>query len=48
MGDNNFFSIESNKQIFKLPKKGFTIVSETERNKTFLVWLKEIKQIQLL
>jgi len=39
--DNNFFSIETNKQIFKLPKKGFTIVSGTEKNKTFLVWLKE-------
>ena len=38
---NNFFSIESNKQIFRLPKKGFTIVSGTEKNKTFLVWLKE-------
>ena len=47
ISDNSFFSTESNNQIFKLSKKGFTIVSEGEKNKTFLVWLKEIQKANL-
>ena len=42
--DNNFFSTKSNKQIFNIREKSFTLVNETEKNKTFLVWTKEIQK----
>jgi len=42
--DNNFFSTKSNNQIFKLREKNFTIVDEIEKNKTFLIWVKEIQK----
>ena len=42
--DNNFFSMESNKQIFKLREKNFTIVNEIEKNKIFLIWVKKIQK----
>ena len=45
--DNNFFSTKSNNQIFKLREKNFTIVDEIEKNKTFLVWVKEIQKPSL-
>ena len=45
--DNNFFSTKSNNQIFKLHEKNFTIVDEIEKNKTFLVWVKEIQKPSL-
>ena len=45
--DNNFFSTKSNNQIFKLREKNFTIVDEIEKNKTFLIWVKEIKKPSL-
>jgi len=45
--DNNFFSTKSNNQIFKLREKNFTIVDEIEKNKTFLIWLKEIQKPSL-
>ena len=45
--DNNFFSTKSNNQIFKLREKSFTIVDEIEKNKTFLVWVKEIQKPSL-
>ncbi len=41
--DNNFFSIKSNKQIFDLGENSFTLVNEIKKNKTFLVWVKEIQ-----
>ena len=45
--DNNFFSTKSNNQIFKLQEKNFTIVDEIEKNKTFLIWVKEIQKSDL-
>ena len=45
--DNNFFSTKSNNQIFKLREKNFTIVDEIEKNKTFLVWVREIQKLSL-
>lgn len=45
--DNNFFSTKSNKQIFGLREKNFTLVNEIEKNKTFLVWVKEIQKPSL-
>ena len=45
--DNNFFSTKSNNQIFKLREKNFTIVDEIEKNKTFLIWVKEIQKPSL-
>jgi len=45
--DNNFFSTKSNKQIFDLREKSFTLVNEIEKNKTFLVWVKEIQKPSL-
>ena len=45
--DNNFFSTKSNNQIFKLREKNFTIVDEIEKNKTFLVWVREIQKPSL-
>lgn len=45
--DNNFFSTKSNNQIFKLREKNFTIVDEIEKNKTFLIWVKEIQKPDL-
>ena len=42
--DNNFFSTKSNKQIFDLREKSFTLVNEIEKNKTFLVWVKEMQK----
>ena len=45
--DNNFFSTKSNKQIFDLRRKNFTLVNEVEKNKTFLVWVKEIQKTSL-
>jgi peptidyl-prolyl cis-trans isomerase D len=44
ISDNNFFSTKSNKQLFGLRKKNFTLINEIEKNKTFLVWIKEIKK----
>ena len=44
IGDNNFFSTKSNKQIFNLREKSFTLINETKKNKTFLVWAKEIQK----
>ena len=37
-----FFSAKSNNEIFKLQQKSFTIIDEFEKNKTFLIWIKEI------
>ena len=45
--DNNFFSTRSNNQIFQLREKNFTIVDEIEKNKTFLVWVREIQKPSL-
>jgi peptidyl-prolyl cis-trans isomerase D len=45
--DNNFFSIKSNKQTFNLREKSFTLVNDIEKNKTFLVWIKEIQKSSL-
>ena len=45
--DNNFFSTRSNKQIFDLSEKNFTIVSEIEKNKIFLIWVKKIQKPSL-
>jgi len=45
--DNNFFSTKSNNQIFKLREKNFTIVDEIEKNKTFLILVKEIQKTNL-
>ena len=45
--DNNFFTIKSNKQIFKIREKNFTIINEIEKNKTFLIWVKEIQKPSL-
>ena len=45
--DNNFFSTKSNKQIFDLREKSFTLVNEIKKNKTFLVWVKEIQKPSL-
>jgi len=45
--DNNFFSTKSNKQIFDLREKNFTIVDEIEKNKTFLIRVKEIQKPSL-
>ena len=45
--DNNFFSTKSNNQIFKLREKNFTIVDEIEKNKTFLIWVREIQKPSL-
>ena len=45
--DNNFFSTKSNNQIFKLREKNFTIVDEIEKNKTFLIWVREIQKPRL-
>ena len=45
--DNNFFSTKSNNQIFKLGEKNFTIVDEIKKNKTFLIWVKEIQKPEL-
>jgi len=45
--DNNFFSTKSNNQIFKLREKNFTIVNEIEKNKTFLVWVRELQKPSL-
>ncbi len=45
--DNNFLSIKSNKKIFGLREKSFTLVNEIEKNKTFLVWIKEIQKPSL-
>ena len=45
--DNNFFSTKSNNQIFKLREKDFTIVDEIEKNKTFLILVKEIQKANL-
>ena len=43
----NFFSIKSNKQIFEIREKNFTIINEIEKNKTFLIWVKEIQKPSL-
>ena len=45
--DNNFFSTKSNNQIFKLREKNFTIVNEIEKNKAFLILVKEIQKTSL-
>ena len=45
--DNNFFSTKSNNQIFKVGEKNFTIVDEIKKNKTFLIWVKEIQKPEL-
>ena len=45
--DNNFFSTNSNNQIFNLQENNFTIVDEIERNKTFLIWVKDIQKPNL-
>ena len=45
--DNNFFSTKSNNQIFKLQEKNLTIVDEIEKNKTFLILVKEIQKTNL-
>ena len=45
--DDNFFSTKSNNQIFKLREKNFTIVDEIEKNKTFLILVKEIQKTNL-
>ena len=45
--DNKFFSAKSNNQIFKLREKNFTIVDEIEKNKTFLIWVREIQKPSL-
>jgi len=45
--DNNFFSTKSNNRIFKLREKNFTIVDEIEKNKTFLIWVREIQKPSL-
>jgi len=47
ISDDNFFSTKSNKQIFGLSEKSFTLVNEIEKNKTFLVWIKEIQKRSL-
>ena len=47
ISDNNFFSTKSNRQIFGLSEKSFTLVNEIEKNKTFLVWIKEIQKPSL-
>jgi len=47
ISDDNFFSTKSNKQIFGLSEKSFTLVNEIEKNKTFLVWIKEIQKRNL-
>ena len=47
INDNNFFSTKSNKQIFGLREKSFTLVNEIKKNKTFLVWIKEIQKPSL-
>ena len=38
---------EINNQIFKFREKNFTIVDEIEKNKTFLIWVKEIQKTSL-
>jgi len=45
--DNNFFSTKSNKQIFDVREKSFTLVNEIEKNKTFLVWVRDIQKPSL-
>ena len=45
--DNNFLSTKSNKQIFGLREKSFTLVNEIEKKKTYLVWIKEIEKPSL-
>ena len=45
--DNNFFSTKSNNQIFQLREKNFTIVDEIEKNKTFLILVREIQKPSL-
>jgi peptidyl-prolyl cis-trans isomerase D len=45
--DNNFFSTKSNKLIFNLREKSFTLVNEIEKNKTFLVWIKKVQKTTL-
>ena len=45
--DNNFFSTKSNNQIFKLQEKNLTIVDEIEKNKTFLILVREIQKPNL-
>ena len=47
ISDNNFFSKKSNRLIFSLGEKSFTLVNEIEKNKTFLVWIKEIQKPSL-
>ncbi len=44
ISDNNFFSTKSNNQIFKLQENNFTIVGEIEKNKIFLIRVKEIQK----
>ena len=43
IGDNNFFSPNSNNQIFRLKQNGFTIVDEIQKNKTFLVQVTKLQ-----
>ena len=45
--DNNFFSTKFNKQIFSLSEKSFTLINEIEKNKIYLVWIKEIEKPSL-
>ena len=45
--DNNFFSTKSNKQIFRLREKNFSLVNEIEKNETYLIWIKEIQKASL-
>jgi len=45
--DNNFFSTKSNNQIFQTRRKNFTVVDEIKKNKTFLIWVREIQKPSL-
>jgi len=45
--DESFFSIELNKEIFKLPEKNFTIVHQTKKDEAFLIWLKKTEKQNL-
>ena len=45
--DNNFFSTKFNKQIYSLSEKSFILINEIEKNKIYLVWIKEIEKPSL-